>query len=134
MMYELEMPFALPCSRIKRDDRCSKEICANAVDSIEIVSWRSERNVSNATSCIDRHFAPVVGATDVFPGILRPGFVAILTRAGHRVECPHQLAGTHIVSADITRWRHVPLARRAAEDDEILKHLARSVRLDVTDR
>ena len=44
-----------------------------------------------------------------------------------------ELAGEHVVSADVAGRRHVALTRRAADNHEVLEDLARRVRLDVAD-
>src|SRR4029453_16856488 len=95
---------------------------------IKIVGRRSERNVGDAMPRIDRHLSPVVVAADVFPCIFRPGVIAELAGARYRVEGPHKLSVAHVVRTNVSRWRQVSFAGCAAEDDEILENLSRSVR------
>ena len=82
---------------------------------------------------VDGHLAPVVDAADVLPGVLRPRVVPELARPRHGVERPHQLARDDVVGADVAGRRHVAFASRAADDDEVLEHLAGDARLDVAD-
>ena len=130
---ELEVPQPLPRARLERDDGRPEQIAADAVHAVEVIRRRSERHVDDAAPRVDRHLAPVVHAADVLPGVLRPGVIAELARPRYGVEGPHQLAGQHVVGADVAGGRHVAFAGRAANDDEILEDLARDARLDVAD-
>jgi hypothetical protein len=50
------------------------------------------------------------------------------------MEGPHQLAVTDVIRANVAWRRHVTFACRASDDDQILKDLTGSIRLDVPDR
>ncbi len=134
VVHELEVPEPLAGARVERDDRRAEEIRADAVGAVEVVGGRAQRDEGDAALGVDGHLPPVVDAADVLVGVLRPGVVAELTRTRHGVERPHQPAGEDVVRADISGRRHVPLAGRAAQNDQVLEGLARIVRLDVADR
>ena len=75
--------------------------------------------IDDAARLVDRHLPPVVRAADVLVAVGRVGLVAELARARDRVELPEQLAGEHVVGADVAWRRHGLLARLAAEDHDV---------------
>src|SRR2546423_2589763 len=111
------MPLAFSGARVKRDDGRPEEVGAKTIDAVEVVGGRTERYICDAEPRIDCHLAPVVGAADILPRILRPCVVTILARTRNRVECPRQLPVANIVRTNVTRRRHVAFTRGAAEND-----------------
>ena len=133
VVHELEVPQPLAGARVERDDRRAEQVGADPVGAVEVVGGRAERDVGDAARGVDRHLAPVVGAADVLPRVLRPGVVAELAGTRHGMERPHELAGQDVVGADVAGRRHVAFAGGAAEDEQVLEDLAGRVRLDVAD-
>src|SRR5947207_15931155 len=119
------MPAALAGSRIERHDRRAIQAGARAIDAVEVIGRRTERNVHDAEPRVDRHLTPVVNAPDVLVGLLRPAIVAEFAGTRDGVERPYGLAGEHVVSADVAGRRHVVLTRCTADNHKVLEDLAR---------
>src|SRR3954449_12798577 len=97
------MPEALAGSRLERDDRIAKEVGAMPIAAVEIVFRAGRRHVDDSAFLIDGLLTPVVGAADRLPGIFRPRVVPELAGAGHGMKRPHQLAGSNIECAHVSR-------------------------------
>ena len=90
--------------------------------------------IGDAPHWIDGDFSPRVHAADVLPRVRRPRVVTELARMRNRVKLPRELAGDDVVRANISCGRHVVLAGRRAEDDQVFENLARIGRLCLHDR
>ena len=110
-----------------------EEVLADAVGAVVVEGRRAGGEVGDAALVVDAEFAPGVGAADVLPGVLRPGFVAEFAGVRHGVELPDELAGDDVVGAQVARRREVAFARGRAEDDQILEDLAGGAGLDAAD-
>ena len=106
----LEVPEPLAGARVEREQAVAEQVRAGAVGAVVVVGRRAGREVGDAALRVDRDLAPGVGAADVLPGVLRPRLVAELAGMRHGVELPHQLAGDHVVGAQVAGRRHVALA------------------------
>ena len=95
------------------------------VGAVVVVGRRAGGEVGDAALGIDADLTPDIGAADVLVGLLRPGVVAELARMRNRTEAPDFLAGDDVVGADVAWRRHVVLASRGAENDEVLEDLSR---------
>ena len=134
VMDRLEMPQALAGARVEREQAVAEEIRADAVRAVVVVGRRRNREIGDAALRIERDLAPHIDAARVLPGILGPGVVAELARLRNGVEGPHELAGDDVVGAHVTGSREIRLARRAAEQDQVLEHASGRRRGDAPDR
>ncbi len=117
VMHELEVPQALAGPRVKSEQAIAKQIGSGAVRSVEIVGRGAKREVSYATLCVQREFAPRVVTADVFPGFRRKCVVAEFARVWHRVERPGGLSGMNVICANIARRRSVHFAGRRTQNN-----------------
>ena len=83
---KLKMPDALPGRGPEGNQGIGKEIIAVAVGSIEVEGGRSRGDEDQSPPVVHAHARPTVGGSGVFPGLLRPGLVARLSRMGNRVK------------------------------------------------
>src|ERR1035437_3451373 len=89
MMNRLEMPQAFSRAGIQRQQAVAEQVIALPVAAVEVVGRRSGRDVNNAALLIKAHVAPIIGGSDVLPGILRPSLVTELARVRNSVELPY---------------------------------------------
>src|SRR4051812_47048055 len=131
MMDDLEMPEPLTGPGIQCQQAISEQICALTVGPVEVICRRSEGEVGDAPFLVYRHPAPGICAADILPRVLRPRFIPELTGMRDGVEAPDQLAGLHIVSADVSGGRSIHFAGRGTQDDHVLEYPARRPALNV---
>src|SRR5436305_1127630 len=101
-MHSLEMPDAFTSISFEGDKTIGEQVVADAVAAIEIKSGGARRNVDDAALDIQGHTSPVIGGPTILPGIFRPGVVTKFAGMRNRVKRPTQLAGAHIVGADVS--------------------------------
>ncbi len=87
----LEMPQPLSSTRIEGYEAVAEQAHADAIRAIHVVGGRTEHYVHDAAFFIERKFAPIVHAADIFPRVLRPGFVTEFAGMRHGMEVPDQL-------------------------------------------
>ena len=129
-MRRLEMPEPLAGARVERDQAVGEQVRARPVGAVVVVGGRAGREVRDPALLVNRQFAPRVDAADVLPRVLWPRLVAELARMRNGVKLPGQLAGDHIVRAQIAGRRHVAFAGGRPEKNEILEDLAGCAGLD----
>src|SRR5581483_4034285 len=110
MMRGLVIPEKLAGARIERKQAIGVEIRSVAIGAVEVVGRRAGGEVRDASLFINRELAPRVCSADVLPGLRRPRLVARFSWTRHRVECPRQLSGNHVVGAEVARRRFIFLA------------------------
>src|ERR1700723_2169207 len=132
-MYELVVPNQSARAGIECQQAISVQIRTLAVGAIEIVGRGAGGHINNTPLAIERHRAPVVGTTDVFPRIRRPGRITWIPRTRYGVETPCLTPGEHIVGADVAGGRTVLLTCGRAHNDQVLEDPARRERLDEID-
>src|ERR1700733_6149708 len=112
------MPDALAGRGIKRDQRISKEIVANAIATVKIEDGRTSGHIDNAALLVDGHAGPVIGSAGVFPRVFGPSVVAELSRTRDGVEGPAQGSGAYIKRANVAGRRRMRFRVRTADDDQ----------------
>ena len=106
VMHRLEMPEPLAGARVERDQAIAEEIRARPVCAVEIVGRRTGRHVDDPALLVDGELAPAVRAADVLVRVLRPCVVAVLARSRDGMELPDEVAGQHVVRANVAGRRH----------------------------
>src|ERR1700722_10750087 len=116
VIHELMVPPARAGIGVKRHQRGAKERIALAIGPVEILkshAGRRHRKVDNAALRIEAQTGPYVGTIRSFPCILGPRVITKFAGMRDRVKYPHQLAGAHVIGANMTGRR-----ARATEDNE----------------
>src|SRR4051794_22870878 len=132
-MDELVMPKPLAGPRIERQQTIAVKIRPLAIRTVQVVSRRSEREVRDLALFVHRNLAPRIHPTRGLPGVLRPRLVTELAGMRDCVERPDELAAQDVVRAQIAGRIAVALARRGAEDDQVLENATGSAALDIAD-
>ncbi len=120
------MPDALARLSVQRDQRVGEKIVADPVGAVEIKCSRAGRNIDNSARSVHGHTGPVIGCAAGLPGIFRPSFVANFAWAWNGVEFPAQLAGSHIIGADVAVGRGQSFRFAAADDHQIFVNYCRA--------
>jgi len=131
MVDALEEPEFFAGIGVKGEQRVGEEIVPQAIEAVEIGDRGAGGDEEDAAAQVDRHPGPVVGCPGGPPGIRRPGFVACFAGVGNGVEAPDQLAGKHVIRANIAARRGVGFWRAKADDEQVLVERAGRGKRDV---
>ena len=134
VVHELEVPDPLAGAGVERQEARAVQVRARAIGAVVVVGRRPGREIGDAAGDVHRQLAPGVDRADVLVGVGRPGVVAELARLRDGVEAPHLLAGEDVEGAHVSGRRHVALAGRRAQQEQVLEHLSRRLRLDARNR
>src|SRR4051794_25014719 len=96
VMDRLEIPQQLSAGSVCRDNGRAEQVVSRPVCADAVVVGSSEGHVEDASLLIDGHISPDIHAGTLLPTVAAPGVVACFSRAGHRVESPHQFSGMYI--------------------------------------
>src|SRR5437879_5753264 len=129
MMHELEMPHAPAGGGVQGQQAVGVNVLADAIAAPKIKRRRTGGDEDHSPLFVHCHARPAVRATDVLPGVGRPGLVTRLARIRNRVERPDDLAGARVVSADVPgRGRAGTFGHPISEDEKIAIDDARRCR------
>src|ERR1051326_4734780 len=101
-MDELIVPLALAGGGVDGEEAIGKKILANSVRTPEIKRRRTDGDVYDPTLFIQRHAAPTIHATDEFPSVRWPGFVAEIARLWNGSKGPNRFSGSNVVSSHVS--------------------------------
>src|SRR5581483_8749612 len=128
--HTLEVPDALAGLGLEGKHAIGEQIVADPVRTIKVESCRAGGDKYKPSPLIKAHPRPIVGAANVLPRLLWPGFVAKLTRMGDGVEGPSNSSRADIVGADVPGRSRQVLAHNTAQDQEVFVNDSRSGRRD----
>src|SRR5271156_2364170 len=121
MMNGLEVPKIFARASVKRQQAIAEKTGAGTIRAKEVIGRRSQREVSDSTLFVDSHPAPVIGAANVLPGILRPGVVTKFAGVGNGMKDPDHLPAEHVIGTNIARRGSVLFPSGRTQNQEILK-------------
>lgn len=128
------MPDPLAGARIEAHERLAEEVVAVAMAAIIVIRRGAERQVHVAQLLVGAEQRPRVGPARRLPGVVLPGLVADLARAGHRAEGPHEPARPDVEPAHVPRGQpagdRIVEDRRADDDHVAHDHWRRGVAVD----
>ena len=117
------MPDAFAGGRIEAHEAFGEQIVAESIAAVVVVGRRAERQVHVAERLVDAHQRPDVRIARVFRRVALPAVVSVLTRLGHRSECPQPLARAHVEAADVAA-HHLLLLRSVGDPGAGDHHVA----------
>ena len=99
------MPDAFAGLRFHADQTLTEEIVAGPLTAVEIVAGRADRQVDIAQFLVRAHCRPDIGRTRGLPGVVFPGFVAVIAFLWNRAKLPDLSASPRVKALHITRRR-----------------------------
>src|SRR3569833_162254 len=107
MVRRLKVPNVYSGPRDLCHQTIRKQIDADSIRPVEIISRRAKREICDTAFGVDSDLSPGIYSTDVLVCFLRPGVISHFARMGQGVELPYQFAPPDIVGSQITRRRVV---------------------------
>ncbi len=113
------MPDKFASVGVEREQGVGVEVVADAVRAVEVIDRGAGWGEDDASLLVDDHAGPVVCRPGGLPCVFGPGLVTRLAGVGDGMKAPAQLAGAHIVGADIAVRSGMRLRRAEADDDHV---------------
>jgi hypothetical protein len=115
----LEMPDSLARVGVEREERVGEQVVPGPVRPVKIGRRRSGGNVHDPSLLVHRHARPVVRGTRVFPGVFRPGVIAVFAGVRDRVKRPSNLARPNVEGAEVSGRSGQGFRRSPSDDQEV---------------
>ena len=127
-MHHLEVPQALACLRVQRNEAVREEIRAGSVSAVVRRRRSRRRHVHDPGLFVGAQAAPRAHVTGPLRRAVTPGVVTELALAGQDVECPKMPTGANVEAAHVFGQRLFDLATvtgradDARDDDDLPDH------------